>query len=273
MKILSKLFVAFGLLFLIIMAVPTFAQSKKNIGEECTKDADCKTGKSVMVTVKGRRKRICADCSQSSLDSYTRNVTTFCKAFDAAWTPAKSPEYQRALAKDGRVQVKVYDQIANKAKKCKKAREDREKACFGGGDADHIRAINHVKGSISRIVKHKYTQIKDKRVFYCSVSNYNSKLARFKDKCKLRFQDIKRDLTIMKKEYDKGNKVNCSKIQRYESDCEKCYEKAKELLSYGFSGSTSKMPDDYLKILKKAEKNFRQAKDLHSKVKGKKLCK
>ena len=114
--------------------------------------------------------------------------------------------------------------------------------------------------------------ISDKRVYYCSKSTYESKLSTYNSKCNLNFSDISQKIEIMNNDQDKGNKVNCSDIERYSNDCERCFDAAKDLLYDGFQNSTSKFPYDYNQSMTKADELVKKAKELLQTVKNKSLC-
>lgn len=243
--------------------------NQKRVNETCDQ-LPCESGLYCIDTRDGKKK--CAQCDQSKLDSLTRDVDTYCKAFDKGWTPGSSDEYQAALADDGRVLVDVYDKMLENAKKCKEAREYRENQCWGGGDSDHKDAIRQVVDSIDRIAAHKNQMISDRRVYYGYQSTYKSKLSTFQSKCDLNFPDINQKLGIMNSDLEKDNKVNCSDIEKYGDDCERCFNEAKDLLNDGFSGSSSKFPEQYSKAYSNAEETMKRARELLKIVKSKNLC-
>lgn len=244
------------------------AQFKK-VNEECDQ-MPCESGL-YCVEVKGGKKK-CSRCDQSTLDSYSEKVNNACKAFGKGWTPESNDDYKDVLASDGRVLVDVYDKMLDNAKKCKSAREDRESKCWDGGDDDHKDAIKQVDEGIQRMSEHKYKMISAKRVYYGSKSTYESRLSTFKSKADLNFADMNQKLDIMNNDQDKGNKVNCSDIERIRDDAERCVNAAKDLLYDGFSNSLDKFPDEYNDIYMKATDTMKKAKDLLETVKNKSLC-
>jgi hypothetical protein len=244
-------------------------QPLKRVNEVCDQ-LPCESGLYCVQTKEGPKK--CSTCDQSKLNSLTGNVDTYCKSFGEGWTPASSAEYQAALADDGRVLVDVFDTMLESAKKCKEAREYREGQCWDRGDADHRRAIDQVSVSIDRISAHKTQMIGAKRVYYGSKSTYQSNLSAFRSKCELNFPDINQKLAVMNSEQDKKNKVSCSDIEKYSNDCERCFNSAKDLLNYGFAGSSSKFPEEYSKAYSNAEDTVKKAQELLKTVKDKNLC-
>ncbi len=207
-----------------------------------------------------------------SLDGLTRNVDDYCKGFETGWTPESSTEFKESLASDGRVWVDVFDIMLEKAKKCKEARVYREYKCWADGDEEHKGAIKQVAESIDRMSSHKYRQIQDKRVYYCSKSYYDSRLSTYNSKCNLNFPDIKQKLDIMKNSMKDGKKVDCGDIEDYGKSCEYCLQAAKDLLYDGFRNNSSYTPDEYSDVLKLAEKAVNLAKEVQEDAKSKSLC-
>jgi hypothetical protein len=199
-------------------------------------------------------------------------ISNFCKAFGEGWNAESSQDYQDALAPDGRVQVDVYDKMLENAKKCKQARQDRENTCWNGGDDKHKGVITEVARGIDNLSDHKYKMISARRVFYCSKDTYVGRLRTFNSKADLNFPDIDQKLSIMEKDVNDGKKVNCSDIEKYSNDCERCVDASKDLLGDGFSNSTDKFPKDYNDIYIKAQDLFKRAKDLLDAAKSKSLC-
>ena len=248
---------------------PSGVTIQKRVNESCDQ-LPCESGLYCVQTRDGKKK--CAECDQSKLDNLTANVETYCKEFENGWTPGSSTEYAAALAEDGRVLIDVFDTMIESAKKCKEAREYREDQCWDGGDDVHKDAIRQVSESINRISAHKYQMIDDKRAYYGSSSTYKSKLSTFRSKCELNFPDINQKLAIMNSEQDKNNKVNCSDIEKYGDDCERCFNEARDLLNDGFAGSTSKFPEQYSRTYSNAEETMKRARELLRNVKSKNLC-
>lgn len=258
------------LTFMVILLLNNIciAQLKK-VNEKCS-ELPCESGLYCVELKDGTKK--CATCDQSTLKEFTEKVDDYCKSFGEGWTPESSSEYQAALATDNRVLVDVYDKMLENAKKCKEARETREDKCWNKGDEDHLKQIKQVAESIDRISSHKYKMISDKRVYYGSVETYKSKLSTFKSKCDLNFPDIQQKLSIFDNEQKDGKKVNCSGIEKFSNDCEKCYESAKDLFDYGFSNNSGKFPDEYKDKFDEADELTKKAKELLTNVKSKSLC-
>lgn len=257
------------LVLLSLSWTPNGVTVQKRVNETCDQ-LPCESGLYCVQTRDGKKK--CAQCDQSKLDNLTASVDTYCKGFEKGWTPGSSVEYAAALAEDGRVLIDVFDTMIESAKKCKEAREYRENQCWDGGDNDHKDAIRQVSDSIDRISAHKYQMISDRRAYYGSSSTYKSKLSTFRSKCDLNFPEINQKLAIMNSEQDKNNKVNCSDIEKYGDDCERCFNEAKDLLNDGFSGSTSKFPEEYSTTYSNAEETMKKARELLKNVKSKNLC-
>ncbi len=169
-----------------------------------------------------------------------------CKSFDVAWTPENSSEFQKVLAVDGRVMVDVYDVMLEKAKRCKEAREYQEyKSCGTTATANTRAPSGQVAESIDRIAAHKYRQISDRRVYYCSKSTYESRLSTFNSKCALNFADINQQLNILLNTMGNKTPVSCSDIDRYGDDCERCFSAAKDLYYDGFRSTSTYFPYPY----------------------------
>jgi hypothetical protein len=250
-------------------ATDLLGQPFKKVNEACDQ-VPCESGLYCVQTKDGKKK--CAACDQSKLNSLTGNVDSYCKTFGEGWTPASSAEYQAALADDGRVLVDVLDTMLESAKRCREAREYREGQCWSGGDDEHKGEIKKVGDSIDRISAHKTQMIGARRVYYGSKSTYQSKLSTFRSKCDLNFPDINQKLAVLNSDQDKKNKVSCSDIEKYANDCERCFNSAKDLLNDGFSGSTSKFPEEYSKTYSNGEDTMKKAQELLKTVKSKNLC-
>lgn len=243
-------------------------QAFKKVNESC-EQYPCESGLYCVQTEKGKK---CATCDQSKLNTLSGNIGDSCKTFGKGWTPAGSNEYQAVLAEDGRVLVDVFDKMLESAKKCKAAREYREHQCWNGGDDEHKGAIRDVADSIDRIAAHKNKMISDRQVYYGSKNDYTSKLSTFRSKCNLNFPDLDQKLGVMDYDQDKGKKVNCTNIEKYGNESEKCFNESIDLLNYGFARSSSKFPEEYSTTSRKAEDTMKKAKGLLKTVKDKKLC-
>ena len=130
-----------ALLMFGVLATPASADtpSPGKVNDSCSQ-MTCESGLFCVETRDGKKK--CSSCDQSKLGSYTNAVEDSCKGFGSGWTPESSADYQAALASDKRVLVDVFDTMLASAKKCRDARQSREKDCWGGGDSDHRRAID-----------------------------------------------------------------------------------------------------------------------------------
>jgi hypothetical protein len=201
-------------------------------------------------------------------------VEDSCKGFGSGWTPDSSPDYLAVRADDSRVLVDVFDTMLASAKRCKEARVSRERECWGGGDSDHRQAIDQISSSIDRISDHKSRMISDRRVYYGSKSDYASYLSTFTSKCTrdVNFPDLNQKIDVMNSDSGRGTKINCSDLEKYGNDSERCFNSAKDLKRYGFSDSSSKFPDEYAKSYDTAERTMNKARDLLRTVKDKSLC-
>jgi hypothetical protein len=251
-----------------VLIISVHAQTKK-VNEECG-TTPCESGLFCVELKSGAHK--CATCDQSTLNSLTSEVENSCKSFGEGWTPESSQDYQDVLAPDGRVLVDVFDKMLENAKKCKEAREYREDKCWNKGDDEHQKAISQVKESIERMSAHKYKMISDRRVYYGSKNYYFSRLSTFKSKSDLNFPDIDQKLSIIERDINDGKKVNCSDIEKYSNDCERCVDASKDLFSDGFGNSNDKFPDEYNNIYIKAQDLMKRAKTALDNAKSKSLC-
>jgi hypothetical protein len=263
-----KKIVLLAMLFGLVHSTPTWAQLK-TVNEECSV-TPCEEGLYCVETTEGKK---CATCDQSTLNSLTADVKNYCKAYGDGWTVASSQDYQDALAADGRVLVDVFDKMLEDAKKCKKARVDREHECWKDGDEAHKGQIDQVTASIENLAAHKQKMIDSRRVYYGSKSTYESRLSTFKGKSDpLNFPDIDQKLSIAENAISDGKKIDCSEIEKYSNDCEYCVGAAKDLLSDGFSNSEDKFPKEYNDIYTKAQELLKRAKEILETAKSKELC-
>lgn len=254
---------------LLLIGVCGWAQLTR-VNESC-KQMPCEERLYCLTLKNGDQK--CATCDQSTLNDLTGKVDDACKAFDVAWTPENSSDYKEALAVDGRVMVDVYDVMLEKAKRCKEAREYREYKCWDNGDSEHRGAIKQVVESIDRMATHKYRQISDRRVYYCSKSTYESRLSTFNSKCALNFADINQQLNILLNTMGNKTPVSCSDIDRYGDDCERCFSAAKDLYYDGFRSTSSYFPHPYQETMDKAESTYKAARSLKEMAYKDNLCK
>lgn len=254
---------------LFLIGVRGWAQLTR-VNESC-KQMPCEERLYCLTLKNGDQK--CATCDQSTLNDLTGKVDDACKSFDVAWTPENSSEFQEVLAVDGRVMVDVYDVMLEKAKRCKEAREYREYKCWDNGDREHLDAIKRVAESIDRIATHKYRQISDRRVYYCSKSTYESRLSTFNSKCNLNFPDINQQLNILLNNMGNKTPVSCSDIDRYGDDCERCFAAAKDLYYDGFRSTSSYFPYPYQETMDKAESTYKSARSLKEMAYKDNLCK
>ena len=253
---------------------PLHAQTKK-INEKCATAIECDADYCVEVTDPGtgRKKKVCADCSQSSLDRYSSKVNQYCKGFGSGWTTASSPEYKDATAQDGRVRAGVFDEMLQKAKNCKSARNDRERACFAGGDATHAATIRAIENSIRNISSTKSRAISDRRVYHSDRRTYDGKLNTFNSKCgSLNFSSIDSALDAMERDIKAKKKVDCDELEEYRDDCQRCVEAAEDLKRTGFQNSSSKFPGEYAEVLSDADDNYVRAKILLDDAEDDDLC-
>ncbi len=241
--------------------------------QECSKGGDCKSG----ICLKLRSgDMVCGTCSQSTFDNLAPKVDQYCKAFGDGWSPEKAPEYNNVEV-EGRVQVEVYDEMLEKAKDCKEARENLQEECFEGGASydkrDHAGQIRAIEGSISSLAAHKQKMINDKRVYYCSKSTYEGVLRQYDSKCgSLDFNQVKQKLDSKKYDLSKGLKVDCDLLEDLMEDCKECAYAAKQLIDYGFKGSSSYTPTEYSTKLEKAEEMQKLLEDQHEIAEDKDLC-
>lgn len=251
-----------------LSSATAFTQTGK-VNDGCDKNA-CGSGLYCVKTRDGSQK--CASCNQSKLNDLTDKVENACKTFDNGYTE-KGRLYQDALASDGRVQVDVYDEILELGKKCREARENREKECWAGGDKGHQEQIKDVSNTIVNVSDRKKAAIKDKKVFYCSKSTYESKLGSFNSKCKT--GDLEKwDASVKKLEesVNKGEKISCSEIEGLIRNCEYASEAAEILMKECYKNNTDLFPTEYFSRWDYSEKVLKKAQDLLKKAKDKSLC-
>jgi hypothetical protein len=266
---IMKLYLHTALCWAFLLPFATAAQNK-DVNEKCSGTIECKKGLYCVETVNGKK---CASCDQSTLNSLTGTVNSLCKTFESGWAPDKSPEYKAVEAEDKRVAVEVYDDMLEKAKACKAARENRENKCWKGGDNEHKKAIGEVEASIKKISEHKYTMIAAKRVYYSSYSTYRAKLSTFLSKTRnLNIKDIENAVKEYRKKLSAAGKINCRQAAEYQKQCEAAYDAAKELLSNCFKNTESVMPAQYTAFYKPCEKLADELEEILKTARDKKLC-
>lgn len=245
--------------------------SPGKINESC-EQMICESGL-ICVEREDRAKR-CSSCDQSKYDSLNRAVNESCKGEEPGWKKDSFPEYQAALASDGRTPADVWDTMIAKPKQCGEARRTREGTCWGGGDDTHKKKIAEASEGVTNLSAAKKEMIDYKRVFYASTRDYESYLSTFRSKCEkdVDFNNLNQRMDAINYEQGKGNKVDCSDLEKLGDGAERCLNAAKDLLRFGFSDSTSKFPVDYTKSYDNAEKGTGRARDLLKTVKDKSLC-
>lgn len=241
--------------------------------QTCSDGGDCKSG----ICLKLRSgDMVCGTCSQSTFDNLAPKVDQYCKAFEDGWAPEKAPEYLNMLV-DGRVQVEVYDEMLEKAKECKSARETLQKECFAGGESydkrDHAGQMRAIEQSIDRLSTHKQTMISARRVYYCSKSTYEGAVRQYESKCSsLNFNQIKQKSDAMKYDFNKGEKIDCDELEDLEEDCEECAYAARQLIEYAFKNSSSYTPTEFSDLREKAEEMQKLLEEQRKQADGKDLC-
>ncbi len=263
----------FALLTLGALSAPAVADSPSpgKVNDDCSQMI-CESGLSCVERQDGKKK--CSSCDQSKLNSLTGAVAESCKEQESGWKPERNPEYQAALATDGRVLVDVWDPLIANAKKCKEARQSREGTCWDGGDSEHRAKIEDASRSVDNRSGEKARAIDYRRVYYGSKRDYDSYLSTFQSKCEkdVDFNNLNQKLDAINYEQGRGSKVSCSDLEKYGNDAERCFNAAKDLRRYGFLDSTSKFPVEYAKSYEAAEKMTAKARDLLKTVKDKSLC-
>jgi hypothetical protein len=251
------------------------------INESCDQ-MPCESGLYCIELKDGQKK--CSSCDQSKQSDLTAEVDRYCHAceengFSENSYTENGPIYQEAISSDGRVMVDVYDQVLEIGKKCRDARVYRENQCWNGGNSGHKQAITQVENCMAKVVEKKKTAIDNKMVYYCSKSTYESKLSTFNSKCSLsQLDNAKAGIEKLSDDYNRitgsttEDKINCSTIENYVYDCQRCSEAANALLYDAFQNNVDKMPKTYFETWDRSESIIKLGQELLKNVKDKSLC-
>lgn len=158
-------------------------------------------------------------------------------------------------------------------KECEKAREDRDKACWDGGNTGHKRARQQVKEQNGNIRKLKDNAINEKEVYYCSKSSYEGAMRAYNSKCRgLNLSKIERAMEKMDDDVDDNDEIDCDDLEEYIEQCEACYDAAQDLISTAFKRSDSYTPSDIVRVKDDAENAQEFGEDLLKKAQKEDLC-
>ncbi len=259
----------------LLFAAASKAQSTADVNEACGPNKLCDQG---LYCVKvepdddTQYDYVCCECDQSKLSGYTAKKKECCKAELIAGID-RNPGFKESTARDGRVAVVAFDEIAENIKKCREARTAREEACWDGGNPGHKQAIEQLRNQNSNLASDKRDWISDKKVFYTTKSAYESALSNFNYKCPLsRTETIKDKVEDMQDDFEDKKPVDCDALEDYIEECEKCQDEAEDFLDDCFNDNVSNMPLEYFNMFDKSGTVWKQAKDLLSKVKSASLC-
>jgi hypothetical protein len=214
MKILNRVIII--LIVLLLNVISGYNQSTKSVGEDCEKDGDCSSGHCVTVTVRGSTKNICCNCDQSQLNGYTDKVTQYCKNQQGGMLA-----YADVVSEFGsknELSLVVLNARRTVCEDCLKARNDRESACFGGGDAEHKDEIQKMKDAINYLDGIINEKKRNKLAYYCDEYTYENAMDDVEDNCK--------EINSLFEKYgmDNTNEVYCSDIYNLIDKCIDCRE-------------------------------------------------
>lgn len=271
MKNLEKTMLT-GILVLFLATI-SYAQKLADVGEDCS-SAKCKSG---LYCVKLRNgDTVCSECTQSQLDSYTSKVDDYCK--EGALISMKA--LRKAGYGEGTFNAmnepKLKEALDN-AKRCLKAREDRENACWNGGDKGHKEQIQDVKNGINELDKAINDRRGAKLLYNCDPSRYESNVKEYQRKCEF-LKSANDVLDKMEDEAAKtvdteGAKMDCRKVEDFNKKCKECEEALDDLIDDCFKGSESNIFTKAANDFKQVKKLQEQSKKLLDDLKSDKLCK
>ena len=253
--------------------------SAQKVGEECDK-GKCDSGLyCVDVKIKGVMKKLCSECNQTKLNGKTKIVGAKCKWMEngQGWYPDKNPLYLKAISKadneQDRVPITIFDDLLEKVKECREAREDRDDECWDGGNKGHIEASEGVRKMAKNIADLKGEAVAERAVFYSSKSTYESAMRDYISKCRsLNFSKIEDALEDMERDYKSGKEIDCDDLEKFMEDCEGCVSEAKSLIQYAFDGSSGKTPEDVQEAKDESESLIELAEEILKEAKSKDLC-
>jgi hypothetical protein len=245
-----------------IFCIPTFAQSTKNIGEVCESDADCGSKYCVTVTVRNETKKICCNCDQNQLNGYTEKVTQYCKNQQGGMLAYA--DLKTEFGSKNELSLVMLNVRRTACADCLKARNDRESACFNGGDDEHKGEIQNMKDAIDYIDGIINEKKRNKLAYYCDDYTFENALEDVEDNCK--------DLNSLFEKYgiDNSNDVYCSDIANLVDKCIDCREAYEYLVNNCFRDGLS---DERSKRFQEVKDMEKISKETYDKRRNENRCK
>lgn len=239
--------------------------------EPCSNSVKCDSGLQCIELRSG--KSACSKCSESDQNSKSRDVDEACKSFGEGWAFENNRAYAESTASDGRVDNAAFDGLFEQAQKCRRAREQRENSCWGGGDEEHRKAIDRTNVSMDRIKDHRARMAQNKRLFYTDRSTYQNRSDKYQDKCvRLDFNNLRQTVDAARVAIDRTEKVDCSALEQVASRSMECFQAAKSLREDGFRNASDRIPEQVVLASEQAGKVFDESSGRRSFARDKNLC-
>ena len=239
--------------------------------EPCSSSIKCDSGLQCIELRSG--KLACSKCSESEHNSKSREVDEACKSFGEGWKFENNRTYAESTASDGRVDNAAFDILFEQVQKCRKAREQRENSCWGGGDEEHRKVIDRTNVSMETIRDHRALMMRNKRLFYTDRSTYQNRFNTYEDKCtRLDFNNLRQTMDAVRVAMDRTEKVDCSALEQVTSRSMECFQAAKSLREDGFRNMSDRIPDKVVEASEQSGKIFEESSGRRSSARDKNLC-
>jgi len=225
------------------------AGGSKRTAESCNDDTDCSRGH---CHTKKNGSKVCVDCSSSEISDYRGQIERYCK---------NEPRSCDRIPGGIEIPEEFFNvRIAN-GDRCIRARDDENRRCWDGGDADHKQALNDAERARKVCYDEQNTRKGNGGIYTCSDSTYSSRSSDVESACSAYGRGCDA--------WAKDDKVvNCSDIEDLMKRTAKCVEAVERLDS-----------DCLPRLSQRREAQFRDGKrayDLCKEVldykKDKKLC-
>jgi hypothetical protein len=178
------------------------ASGTKRTAEECKDDSECARGHCYQ---KRDGKKVCVDCSSSTISDFRGQIQRYCK---------DEPRGCTDIPRTVEVAEKYFTVRIENGDRCIAARKDENSRCWDGGDPGHKDAVDQAE----RARKNCYDELNTRKgnggIYACSDSTYSSRAPDADNAC---------DAVGRGDEWSKDDKVvNCRDIEDAMGKADKC---------------------------------------------------
>lgn len=241
--------------FLAFAAHSGHASDKKDAGEDCSSDDECK-GHCYERKTDG--KHVCVDCSPDKISEMRAKVAKYCK--DAREYPRKCDD--GTFKNDQEAPEDFFNKRIENNKTCIDVRTEENEKCWDGGDDDHKQQVEDAERSKKNCSDELNTRKGNGMIYSCSDSTWESQTRNLEEKCEAydkgceewKKDDEAVDCGHIEEARDKTNKC-VEAVEKLDSDClprlgsrrertfnlaKKAYDYCREVLEYKHSNSLCK---------------------------------